>query len=167
MKDTMSLAEVRARLEKQIAFHREREVFHAAEKAKHDEEQARHAAALEQLTQRYEAFTAAVALVEPVLGLTEAEAKAQRDDDLGDHPAPRQAIVRVIDDWAAGATFGASHVAAEVNRRFAGKLRRPVISRAVSPFLRRRHSQGFLACVRPGGPASEGLYRKEQKAKAP
>lgn len=162
MSGSMSLTEVVTKLEAQITYHREREAFHAGEKARHAAEQARHAEQLEQLSQRYEAFTAAVALVEPVLNLPEPSAAAQprKDAELGDRPKVAQAVVRVLDDWPAATPFGAPEIAAEVNRRFAGKFRRPLTARAVSPFLRRRHRAGVLDCVRVGRPVHGALYRK-------
>ena len=162
MSSSMSLVEVVTTLQAQIAFHREREAFHAGEKARHADEQARHAAELEQLTQRFEAFTAAVALVEPVLQLSEpsAAAQPQKDADLGVRPKDSQAVARVLDDWPAADPFGAAEIAAEVNRRFAGKLRRPLKARAVSPLLRRRYHAGVLDRVRVGRPVHGALYRK-------
>jgi hypothetical protein len=155
---TMTVAAILGNLEEQIAFHRDREAFHGQEKARHEEEQARHAAELARVTGHYETFKAAADGVQPVIRVAKVVQGA--DEDLGERPKVSRALARVVRDWQAGVPFGPSAVAAEVNRRFAGKLRRPIDVRAASTFLRRRLRDGSLAGVRPGRPVHEALYRK-------
>lgn len=55
--------------------------------------------------------------------------------------------------------FGPTAVAAEANRRFAGRLPEPVGPRAASDVLRRMLAEGELQLVREGKPFQEALYR--------
>lgn len=161
MTTKMSVAEVLANLEGQIALHREREAFHAEQKVHHQEEQARHAAELERLTQHYETFKAAALNVEPVIRVPEAPpAPVNQDADLGDRPKVSRAFARVVETWPAGEPFGPTDLAVAVNRRFSGKLRKLVDTRAASVYLRRRREDGSLEVVREGLPFYEALYRK-------
>jgi hypothetical protein len=65
-----------------------------------------------------------------------------------------------------GATFGASHVATETNRRYRDKLRRPIDARAVSVTLRRLQAAGRLHLVRQGKSNHEALYTKPPRPAA-
>lgn len=164
MSSELSVAEILANLEAQIALHREREAFHAEQKVHHQEEQARHAAELEALSGHYETFKAAAAGVQPVIRIEKpAPSPSERDGDLGDRPKVSRALARVVESWPEGDAFGPSAVAAEVNRRFAGKLRQRVDTRAASVYLRRRREDGSLESVREGRPLHEALYRRRSR----
>ena len=164
MSDAMTVAEMLQTLRKQIEDHRAQEAFHAQQEIHHRDERARHAAELEQVTQRFETLEAAVAGAVQVLRVPEPPAAppVQDDSDLGPHPKPGRAIARVVGAWPSGVPFGPTEVAAAVNRRFAGKLRRPIDSRAASLFLRRRLSEGFVKSVQEGKAYHEALYKKEE-----
>jgi len=69
-------------------------------------------------------------------------------------------IRAVVETQGDGEPFGASLVTAEVNRRFADRLRRPVDPRAASDVLRRMSAAGQLHLVRAGKAFSEALYAK-------
>jgi hypothetical protein len=158
MKGQTSVADMLARLEAQIALHRDQQAFHAEQKSHHQDEEARHAAALERLSQRYAAFKAAADEAEAALVPDPApETMAPDDSDLGPRPKKGQALGRVVDTWPPGVPFGASEVAAAVNRRF-GKL--SLTARDAESFLRRRSLNRTLEVVRKGKPFHETLYRK-------
>jgi len=159
MKSQLSIADMLSRLESQIALHRDKQAFHAEQKSHHQDEEARHAAALERLSQHYVAFKAAASEAEAALPPEPSPEKAAGDDsDLGPRPKKSRALGRVVDAWPAGVPFGASEVAAAVNRRFAGKL--GLSARDAESFLRRRALNGTLKVVRKGKPFHETLYRK-------
>jgi hypothetical protein len=65
-------------------------------------------------------------------------------------------VARVTDRMADGVTFGAKQVAAETNRRYRDKLRRPIDARAASVTLRRLEAAGRLHLVRKGKSNHEG-----------
>jgi len=159
MKGQLSVADMLSRLEAQIALHRDKQAFHAEQKSHHQDEEARHAAQLERLSQHYAAFKAAASEAEAALPPAPAPEKAAGDDsDLGPRPKKGRALGRVVAAWPAGTPFGASEVAAAVNRRFPGKL--GLTARDAASFLRRRSLDGTLEVVREGKPFHETLYRK-------
>jgi DNA-binding transcriptional ArsR family regulator len=67
---------------------------------------------------------------------------------------------------AEGETFGAAQVAAETNRRYRDKLRRPIDARAVSVTLHRLRDAGRLRLVREGKSYYEALYAKRARPAA-
>jgi hypothetical protein len=73
-------------------------------------------------------------------------------------------VTRVLEDKAASARFGASEVTAEVNRRYAAHLRRPVDEEQVSIILKRMADAGRLHRLRKGRPYHQALYSREQPA---
>jgi hypothetical protein len=159
MKGQLSIAETLARLEAQIALHRDKQAFHAEQKTHHQNEEARHTAELEGLSQHYAAFKAAASGVEAALPPPPAPTVKPLDDsDLGSQPKVSRALDRVVASWPAGVPFGASEVAGEVNHRFAGKL--SLAARDAASYLRRRSLDGSLQVVREGRPFHETLYQK-------
>ena len=154
-------------LEEQLAFHREEAEKHKQQEELHREQGSRHSAELARLSEQYETFKAALLAVGPALRLAEdverqkpAPPPAPPDDrDLGPKPKPSQAVDRVLASWPTDTPIGARTVAAEVNRRFAGKFRR-FNSRLAGTYLRRRCEAGRLQEIREGRPFAEALYRK-------
>jgi hypothetical protein len=164
MNAKMTVTEMLDTLRGQIDFHRGQETFHAQQEIHHREEKARHAADLAEVTQHFTALQAAVAGAEQVLRVPEPPpqpaVQAPDDSDLGERPKASQAFARVLAGWAAGVAFGPKAFAAEVGRRFPGKLRGQKDARAASLYLRRRLDEGRLESVREGRAHHEALYRK-------
>jgi hypothetical protein len=161
MSDAMTVAAMLQTLRGQMEEHRTQEAFHAEQESHHRQERARHAAELEQVTQRYEALETAVTGAKQVLRIPEPAAPRLPDDsDLGEQVKASRALARVLAAWPAGVAFGASAIAAEVNRRFARKLPRPLDSRAASLYLRRRSREGAIDTLQEGRAYHEALYRK-------
>ena len=162
MSAKISVAEVLETLETRAAFHREREALHARQEEEHRDERARHAAELAKVLHHLEAFRAAsVSAVElaqqPLAPAPEAPAPRVNSPVTGKLMVSR-AIRAVFESWKEGEPFGASPVAAEVNRRFADRLRRPVGPRAASDVLRRMSRARQIHQVRPGKALAEALY---------
>jgi hypothetical protein len=161
MTSDVPLAAIVANLEAQIALHREREVFHAEQESLHRQQRELHAAELEVLTKNLETFRAATAVV---LDLASRHVPAPPppapDPDPGRKPRLSRMVTLVLESWPAGKPFGLSHVAAEVNRRYSDRLRKPVDPRMVSVHLRRRLANGSLVAVERGRPHHEALYAR-------
>ncbi|HYN20868.1 MAG TPA: hypothetical protein VE078_07910 [Thermoanaerobaculia bacterium] len=165
MKRKLSIDEVLARLEAQAAFHREREAFHAGHEARHREQRNAHAADLENINRRLDAFRAAAA---EALDLADraavpADSPSLKEEDLGSASRPKvfRMAELVIEDKDGSERFGPVGLAEEVNQRFGERLRRPVTAGEISTVLRRLHHRGRIHLVRRGRPHWEALYVRE------
>lgn len=162
MSSKLSIAEALASLEARAAVHREREAFHAAQEEQHRQERARHAAELETVLHNLEAFrtisASVVELVQQASPLEPAEPPV-KGPASGRLMASRF-IRAVVESRSEGEPFGASIVAAEVNRRFGDRFRKPVDTRTASDVLRRMSSARQIHLVRPGKAFSEALYAR-------
>jgi hypothetical protein len=172
MSTTLSVAEVLSKLEARIAHHEEQAAFHAQQELHHRELNAHHLAELEKVRQHFEAFkTAALPAADLAAAPTQplsAETPRPGDDDrdlIGQRLVVSKLVARVLDRLE-DETFGATRVAAEVNRRYRDKLKRPVEARAVSITLRRLRDHGRLRLVREGKAAHEALYAKASRVTA-
>ena len=70
-------------------------------------------------------------------------------------------------DKPPGELFGATVVAAEIVRRFARHLRRPVAKPLVSTALRRLAEAGILERIKKGNPHKEALFRRAIPPQSP
>jgi hypothetical protein len=166
-----SVEEILASLEGQVAFHAERESFHAAQEEKHKEQRSLHAAALEEARRRLEAFRTATA---DAVELAERSAPPRRpgpkdlkDEDLGSASRPKAGRMAwlLVQGKEPGERFGPVGLTAEVNERFKDHLRRAVDPTQMSVVLRRLHQRGLIHLVRPGRPYKEALYAREKPSK--
>lgn len=174
MSRSLSVEQVLASLEAQMAFHKEREAEHARQEAWHEEqahfhkeERARHAAEHEEVVRHYEAFkgtgvaAAAVAARDVVPARPAAVEEPALEERLLANPFVRGRLVaRWVEGLPAGEVFGPARTAEEVNRRFGRDLSQPATFRQASAALRRLCNQGVLRLVRQGGPHQESLYTK-------
>lgn len=160
MSSKMSVEEVLSELEQRATFHREREAFHAREEVRHREERALHAAELEKVLQSLETFrTAATSAVD--LARTAAK-PVPAAEELPPEGRLRvgKLLRRVALSPALTEPFGPTAVAAEVNRRYAGRLPAPVDIRTASDVLRRMLADGELRLARKGKAFHEALYTR-------
>lgn len=150
MSKQLSLPEMLAELEDRVAFHQAE--AHARQEALHHEERARHASALEQAEQQLAALRAAAAGAEAFLrDVSSMPVAAAAPEPANDGPRlVSRMVAAVVRDWPAGSSFGASAVAAEVDRRFAGTLGKPVSVPTVARTLLRLSKSGALRTVRAG-----------------
>src|SRR6185369_4702022 len=157
----LSVADVLASLEQRAEFHREQEEMHAQQEARHREERALHAAELAKVLQSLEAFrsvsSVATELAKPVAA---AAAKKAEKEQLP--PPGRLMVGRLLRLVVQGLAepFGPTAVAAEANRRFADRLRRPVGSRTASDLLRRLLAEGVIRLAQKGTAFHEALYTR-------
>jgi hypothetical protein len=159
----MSVEEVLSELEQRADFHREREAFHAQEEVRHREERALHAAELEKVMQSLETFrTAAATAVD--LARTAAKPVPAQPVQAEEPLPPRGRLMigkllrRVALSPSLAEPFGPSALAAEANRRYAGRLPRPVDIRTASDVLRRMLAEGEIRLARKGKAHHEALY---------
>jgi hypothetical protein len=145
MSTKLSVAEILAKLEARIEFHRQQAGHHVERETWHREQSAHHSAELQKVLARFEAFKATAAeaaelAVESVIPQTGPV------DDLppGRRFTKAKLIFRVVQDQEEGKPFNATQIAAEVNRRFRERLRKPIDKRVVGTVLRRLRDAGEL-----------------------
>jgi hypothetical protein len=156
-----SVAAILANLEARLAFHRERAAFHAEQQVYHGEQSALHAAELEKVTAKLETFRASVdGLADLAAPPPPAPAAAELDDDAGAASKTSKLIARVALSFPAGERFTASRVAAEVNRRYRQRLRKPVDTRAAGNVLRRLRDHSQIRLLEEGRPFHEAVYSR-------
>lgn len=164
MSSKLSVAEVLTNLEARAAFHREREAFHAQQEEQHRVERARHAAELEKVLHNLETFRAASSSAVELVQQPHSQAPAPAEPQVKAPASGRMMVSRfirsVVESREEGEPFGASAVTAEVNRRFADRLRRPIDTRMASDVLRRMNNARQIHLVRPGKAFSEALYAR-------
>ncbi|PYQ60374.1 MAG: hypothetical protein DMF53_17105 [Acidobacteria bacterium] len=171
----LSVEEVMANLERRAAFHREQEalhaqqvVFHAQQGEHHREQQAVHAAELQKVLQSLETFrTAAGTAVDLAQTLPPAAQPAAVADEARLPPRNRKMVGRLIklaaESPGLAEPFGPTDVAAEANRRFAGRLPERIGPRTASDVLRRMLAEGEIKLVREGRPFQEALYARRTR----
>ena len=170
MSTAFSVAEILARLEARIAHHEQQMGFHQQQEVHHREQSAAHGAELEKVRQHFESFKAAALPAADLAGVPMAptpagEEKPEEDlrEFIGKRIMASKLIVRAVHHLGGDETFGASRVAAETNRRYPDKLKKPVDARKVSVVLRRLRDAGELHQIKPGGAAHEALYTKRRQ----
>jgi hypothetical protein len=161
MSSKLSAEEVLSHLEARAGDLRERAELHAQQETHHREQQAAVAAELEKVQMNLEALRTALDSIGDLPPTAPAPA-AVVEAEL---PAPGRLMVgrlarRVALSQGLAEPFGATAVAAEVNRRFPDRLREPMGPRAASDILRRMLAEGELALVRKGKASHEAWYRR-------
>ena len=163
----LSVEEVLATLEARTVFHREKEAFHTEREVHHREQRTLHATELVRVQESLESFRAAAPTaldlarehVGPAPVSATPDPAALEDLTASGRLPGSRLLRRVVANWDPKEQFGPSDIAAEVNRRYRGQLRKPIGTRAASNLLRRMHAEGRLTLVRPGKAFSESLYR--------
>ncbi|HEX4963294.1 MAG TPA: hypothetical protein VF173_20860 [Thermoanaerobaculia bacterium] len=168
MRTSLSIPQMLAELQSQIAFHREQEELHAGKETFHRERRELHAAALQTALERFQAFEAAAAAAGEIVEAHRA-ATAPPSPSL-DVPAWKRRpvgplVTRVVNSQRPEETFGPSQIAQEVNRLYGEKLSKLVDSRAASVTLRRLATSGHLHVVREGTAHREALYSKTRPSR--
>lgn len=162
MSTRLSVDQVIANLEKRLAFHQEHQAAHARQEALHREQRELHEAEIEKLRQGLESFRGLIPVVDE-LGKPLPEplpaSSMPTGDDLPSGRLLASRLVRLIVQ-SPGFTepFGPTSVAAEINRRFAHRLKKPVDRRMVSNVLRRLLAEGLIEIAREGKAFQEAQY---------
>lgn len=167
MSSELSVAQVLANLEAQMAFHKEQEAHHVRQEIFHREQQALHATEYENVAKHYEAFKATAGAAAEIAARTaapppapEPPRPAERPPARGKPTRPSRLVARLVQELPAGEIFAASRVAAEVNRRYSRELRKPLDTRLASTILRRLHADGEIRRVEEGSAHREALYSR-------
>jgi hypothetical protein len=161
--DRLSVAEILAHLEGQMAFHQQQKALHVEREAFHREQAAHHDAEFEVIARHYEAFKATAGAAAEIAARTASPAPAAPpEDDLPPgRPVIRSRLVaRVVANIPADYTFTASWLAAEVNRRFGKALRKPADARLAAAALRRMAANGTVRVAQPGTSHRETVYSR-------
>jgi hypothetical protein len=165
----LSVAQVLAKLEAQMAYHRERESHHADRESFHQEKRATHAADYEEVAHHYDAFkaTAGAAAEIAVRATVSAPPPPEppspelvEDEEPPDILQSSRLVARAVAQWPVGEPFTATQIAAEVNRLYPRELRQPVVPRLAATALRRLCSHGRIRLVRRGVPYHEAVYSR-------
>jgi hypothetical protein len=156
--ETMSITvpQILEALEAQIAYLKEREAFHAAQETVHREQRARHAAELEGITKHYENLRESLGAIE---GLA---ARKPQSPDRGGRTSLTRLVGLSLADLEPDQPFTASELAAEVDRRFGDRLKKPAERKLVGIALRRLLARGRLRMVRKGRPHTETVYARAE-----
>jgi len=163
MSSKLSIAEILAKLEERIEFHRQQATHHVAQEAWHREQSAHHSAELEKVLGRFEAFKATAG--DAAALAAESVLPQPQKGPVDDLPPGRtftqsKLILRVVQNLEPDVPFTATEVAAEVNRRFQERLRRPVDKRVVATALRRLRDSGEIHEVEAGRSFHEAKYNR-------
>jgi hypothetical protein len=163
MISTLTVEDVMARLERQVAYHREQAGFHGGQEAHHRDQREQHTRQAEAFAQHLQAFRAAA--VPAVEDLTVAPAPVSLPAldalDAGPRPRVQRLVWEVIQGFAPGEPFGVSKVLDEIGRRYGAILDVPPDPGHVSVALRRLARDGWILRVRRGRPRHEALYVRE------
>ncbi|HEV7503614.1 MAG TPA: hypothetical protein VGS07_01755 [Thermoanaerobaculia bacterium] len=158
MSSQLSVAEILARLEAEMAFHRERKAYHAEHEAFHREQRTSHDAEYERVASNYEAFKASAQTA------SEIAARSASSVPPPQQPVKRLLPSRLVARWVqqipAGEVFAPTRVSEEVKRRFGAELSGPMTSRLASTALRRLLSYGEVRLVKKGTAHHEALYTR-------
>jgi hypothetical protein len=144
-------------LEKQDAFHAEREEFHRGQRADC-------AGKLAKIRTKYEAFQAAASEVAEVVRKRAPAPPPPPSPISSEDPGVRTTVSKLVAQIVAGKRederFTASELAMEINRRFPKSLRQPAAPRPVALALRRLVDRGHAREEEKGKPFHEAVYAK-------
>lgn len=164
---TSPLQEMIEGLQRSLAFHQDREKFHAGHQAHHasqeklhGDERARHAAEVEAITRNLEELRGMSERLGEVMTRTRTVPPQTDEQILGRKYNLSKAVDRVLATWPTDVPITATTLALEIKRRYGAILRRDVDTRTVASALRRRRDKGLLREVREGRPFEEAEYRK-------
>ncbi len=158
MSSKLSVEELLSGLEERAVFLREEEAVHARQEAHHREQRALLSAELEKVTQNLESLRTVVSATADLV-------KGRKPAAVPDLPPPGRLMVgkllwMVVGDGGLQEPFGPAAVAAEANRRFADRLRKPIDARTASDVLRRMLAEGRIRLARKGRGPQGALYAR-------
>lgn len=159
MSSQLSVTEILAHLEAQMAFHREQASHHVQQEALHREKGAFHAAEYEKIAGNYEAFKASAETAFQIAAQA-AELRPLPEPLPVKRVLPSRLVARWVAQVPAGEGFAPTRVAEEVKRRFGAELSRPITSRLASTALRRLLADGEIRLVKKGTAHHEAVYTR-------
>jgi hypothetical protein len=129
----VSVAEILASLERQIAIHREQAALHARQEELHRDQRVVHEAELERMTKHFAALEEAAG---PAAELARPAPAPAPDEDVGSNLRLPALIARILKSRPEGEPFGPAFMTAEINRRFGSRLGQAADVRSVSAVMR-------------------------------
>jgi hypothetical protein len=166
MSTKLSIEDVVANLEARAAFHGEQEVLHAQQEVHHREQRAVHATELAKVREHLETFRAAAAPAlelarSPVVSAPSPPPQPEALPTTSGRLMVSKLVRQVVQSQPDGEPFGATAVAAEVNRRFGHHLKKRALdSRTTGDVLRRLANEGAIHRVREGKAFHGALFTK-------
>lgn len=164
MSTDLSVAQVLANLEKQLAYHRQQEAHHAEREVFHREQRAAHTAEIETVSKHYEAFKVTAEGAAAIAARTAAVPPPAQETPAPparvEPQRPHKLVARLLAELPAGETLTASKVAAEVNRRYRSELKKPISVPLASTCLRRQAATGGVRLVEKGTAHIQAVYTK-------
>jgi len=157
----LSITQILANLEKEMAFHKEQADHHAEKEAFHRDRRASHTAEYEAIAKHYEAFkTSAGAAAEIAARVAAAAPKVEPPPPPVARKQPNKLVARLVAELPAGQAYTPSQIAAEVNRRYPNELKKPLITPTASTILRRMLAEGEVRLVQSGTAHIQAVYTK-------
>jgi hypothetical protein len=163
MEPKLSVEEMLAGLETQIAHNAEREAFHAGREAFHHERRAAYAAELEALTRCRESLKASAAMAADLIarGLPAPAGPPPLEiPAMGRRFRLARVVETIVERKAPQERFGATAIAAEVNRLLGDSVRRRFDARQVSVALRWLAESRRIVRLEKGRPFNEAQYAR-------
>jgi hypothetical protein len=162
----LSVAQILASLEAEMALHLDREAHHAQQEEFHREQRAVHAAEYATVAKNYEAFKATAGIAAEVAArfVAASSPPPKEKPKPVKKSLPSRLVTRWVEEVPAGQVFSSSQVAQEVNERYGRELRKPLDSRLTSTALRRLAFQGYLRVVQKGTAHREATYTVVEEA---
>jgi hypothetical protein len=162
MDPRLSVTEMLARLDEQIAHSGEREAYHAGREAFHREQRSAYAADLDRLTRSRDslkvAAEGAAELVARDLPKAPAVPQPLAMPDMGKRFRLALLVEKILERKAPHERFGAKTFAAEVNQAFGDRLTRRFNERQVAVALASLAKRGKIARFERGKPFHESQY---------
>jgi hypothetical protein len=159
MDSKLSVTDMLARLEEQIAHLGEREAFHASQEEMHREQRTSYKTELDRLTQCRDSLKTAAATVEELMAAPRLTPPLELPD-MGKRFRLARLVEKVLERKAPHERFGAKALAAEVNQAFGARLKRRFNPREVSVALASLAESGKIVRLERGGPSRESRYAR-------
>ncbi|HZF10111.1 MAG TPA: hypothetical protein VFE33_15085 [Thermoanaerobaculia bacterium] len=164
----LSIDQMLAELERQVAYHQERGEHHGQQEALHRERRVFHAAELQTAAERLEAFRAAAAsageLVDRHRAATAPPPPPKEPIRAGKRRPVGRLVAGAIASFSSEDTFDAADVARVVHQYHGANLRKRFDARAASVALRRLTATGRLHLVQKGTPHHLARYSRTRPA---
>lgn len=161
---SLPVAEMLARLEAKIAYHKEKGERHAREEAVQAEQRALHEGEHRKAVEQYEVLKSVSAAVGELIADVRLPprypAVLPEKVTRGKGHWIADLLERVIETKAPGEVFCATSLIGEIREIWGSKLRHPIDPRSAATTLRRWAAYGVLDVVRKGRTHHEGLYTK-------
>jgi hypothetical protein len=161
MSTSLTVQEILARLERQVAHHQEQAAVHEERERYHREQREEHVARAAEAVQRLEAFRAAAS---PAMELASRPAPAPVKElplQRGRRPPVQQMVAAAVRAFESSEPFGATKVLQEIRRRHGQELQKMPEPDHVSIALQRLAKEGRIHQLRRGRPHHEAMYSRE------